>query len=199
MTRWLALCVVLLEGCVGSHPADRPVVTDCDTAFATGQHGDPCAFAGECARALDGGARRNAAVCDGGSLLLVRIDEVREEGPGPCLGERFEEADADLSFEALGPGCVEVTFCNERVGGGAARRIAEVCQIGAASAASPGAPIADCLLAVTSGTDGDPCAGSFTCIADREIGGGDVLPILGFCEAGILRLAPSQALIHGVP
>lgn len=199
MTRWFLGVAALLAGCVGSHPLDRPVVGDCDTAFETGQEGDPCSFAGECATATDLGATRVGAVCANGLLLITRIEERTGSGAAPCPGERHEESDADVSFSPTGLGCIEVTFCNEIIGGATTLRIAEVCQVGARTNPPVGSPHTDCVSAVRTGSDGDACTGSFACFQNREIRGSDVLPILGWCESGLLRLAPTQTLIHGVP
>jgi len=154
---------------------------------------------GECGTAVAGGETRRGAVCDGGSLLLARIEERFEDGMGPCAGSRDALSDAFVAFDARTQACVEVTFCNEVLGGGAALRVAEVCQIGAASGVGPGTLVTDCEMAVNEGTDGGPCSGTFGCFADRTIAPGDVLPVLAWCDAGLLRLAPSQTLIFGEP
>ena len=199
MTRWLTGVAVLVVGCVGSHPLERPLVVDCDTAFESGQQGDPCDFVGECAMAMDLGATRRAALCANASLLIARVEEREESGAAPCPGERHDESDADVSFVVSGVGCVEVTFCNELLGGATALRIAELCQIGARPGPAAGSPHESCTSAVREGTDGDACVGDFACIQVREISPGSVLPVVGWCDAGSLRLAPSQTLIHGVP
>lgn len=195
----IAAFAVLLAGCVGSHPSDRPLVTDCTTALSSGQHGDPCELVGECGTSSDDGTSRRAALCDSGVLLLSRIEERSEDGVGPCAGVESVEADAFVSFLASGEACVEVTFCNDVLGGGAARRIAQVCQVGASSPTLAGPPLDACIRALETGTDGDPCMGGFACIGDRAIAMGDILPVLAWCDGAILRLAPSQTLIHGGP
>lgn len=139
--RWLVGAAVLLGGCGTTHPLDRPVVVNCETAFLSGQQGDPCTFAGECAISMDLGARRGAALCSNGLLRIVRIEEREESGAAPCLGERHEESDADVSFSPSGIGCIEVTFCNEIPGGATALRIAQVCQVGPRTEPPVGTPL----------------------------------------------------------
>ena len=199
MVRLHIPALFILLGCAGSHPSDRPQVSDCATAFATGQHGDPCLFEGECGTAEAGGASRRGAVCDGGSLLLARIEERSEDAVAPCPGTRDPTIDAFVSFAPTREACVEVTFCNELLGGGAALRIAEVCQIGAAPASAPGDPFTECADAVRRGVDADACSGSFACIEDRAIAPGDILPVVAWCDSGTLRLSPSQTLVLGAP
>ncbi len=197
--RYVSFLTLVLLGCAGSHPSERPQVSDCPTAFATGQHGDPCQFEGECGTSEAGGATRRGAVCDGGSLLLARIEERFEDAVAPCPGSRDRTIDAFVSFTPTRNACVEVTFCHEIFGGGAALRIAELCQIGAASPAPRGDPFTGCGEAAQRGVDGDPCTGPFGCFEDRVIAPGDVLPIVVWCDSGTLRLAPSQTLILGAP
>ena len=187
-----------MVGCSGSHPLDRPVIGDCSAAFEIGQQNDPCSFAGECAT-TDGSTRRGA-VCANGLLLTGGISERIEAGSGACPGEWHGESDANVSFVATSTGCVEVTFCNELPGSGETTlRIARLCQTNPTTVPPEGAPHTDCVEAVRAGADGDACAGELGCIANREITTERVLPIVGWCDAGVLRLAPSQTLIHGVP
>jgi len=194
-----ALLALLIVGCSDSHDGERPFVDSCGVAIEQGRLGDDCALSGECGQRDRTGDRRDAALCDSGALIAADIRERTSSGSGPCPGEWHDESDAFVSFATVGEGCVEVTFCNEVVGGGTALRIAEVCQVGPAMAADPESPQGDCVRAAAEGTDGDACAGDFACIADREIAPGDFLPVIAWCDAGILRLAPSQTVIHGVP
>lgn len=197
--RHLFVFALLLAGCSDSHDGDRPFVDSCSVAFAEGRLGDACAFVGECGQRDRSGDRRDAALCDSGALLAADINERMETGVVPCPGDWHEESDAFVSFTTSGEACLDVTFCNEVVGGGTALRVAQVCQVGPAMSANPDSPQGDCPRAAADGDDADACAGSFACIADREIAPGGFLPVIAWCDAGVLRLAPSQTVIHGVP
>jgi len=197
--RRLVLLALLLTGCSDSHDGDRPFVDSCDVAIAEGRVGDTCALVGECGQRDRTGDRRDAALCDSGALLAVDISERIETGVVPCPGEWHEESDAFVSFAPAGEACLDVSFCNEVVGGGTSLRVAQVCQVGPAMAANAASPQGDCGRAAADGADGDACAGAFACIADREIAPGDFLPVIAWCDGGILRLVPSQTVIHGVP
>lgn len=191
-----ALALVLVGGCAGSHLQDRPLVRDCETALDSGQHGDPCEFIGECGR---GDRARHGAVCDNGVMLRVSIDETITTGPLPCAGALSTEVGAWLVFEPVGA-CLDVTMCTDE-GATAGIRTARMCQVGAAAISPTGTPATDCVAAVIGGDDGDACSGSFACVADRIIRtdatSSDQLPVIGWCDAGILRLAPSQTLFRG--
>ncbi|MCB9594051.1 MAG: hypothetical protein H6719_15060 [Sandaracinaceae bacterium] len=191
--------LVLMVGCAGSHPSDRPLIGDCEAAFVDARQGDPCALTGECGAASRDGATRDAAVCDSGALLRSRIEERVEGSVGPCPGTLDEESDTFLSLTPAELGCVDATFCTELLGGGVSLRRAHVCELGPVEAARDGVTHGDCATAVAEGDDGDACAGAFACIADRELAPGEFLPILGWCDGGVLRLAATQTLIHGGP
>lgn len=188
---------LLLVGCSTSVPLERPVVLECDAAFDGARQGDACELEGECGAATEDGSLRHGAVCDSGTLLLSRIEETREDAVGPCPGEWHEESDAFVELAPAELGCIDVSFCNEILGGGASIRRAHVCQVSPALEANPGTTHGDCAMAVRDGADGDVCAGPFACLANRELDPGRYLPIVGWCDGGLLRLAASQTLIHG--
>ena len=173
------------------------MVRDCATALDSGQHGDPCEFVGECGL---GDSSRRGAVCDNGVMLRVSIDETVTTGPLPCAGTFSAEAGAWLVLEPAGVGCLAVTMCTDE-GATAGIRTAQMCQSGAVAIDPSGIPATDCVAAVMGGDDGDACSGAFACVADRIIRthatGSDQLPVVGWCDAGVLRLAPSQTLFRG--
>lgn len=189
--------LILLGGCFGeSHTTDRPAVTDCTTATSMGQQRDPCTLADECG-AVEGD-RLRSAVCDNGMLLTARI-ETNEAVVGStesCAGELVDGARVELS--PSGSGCVDAVVCTEGAGGNEVRDMT-LCQVGFTEIAGEGEPWTECAVAVREGVDGDPCSGGFACIADKTIGPAGVLPIVGWCDDGLLRLAPSQTLLLGPP
>ena len=197
-----AAAILVFGGCLGdSHTTDRPTVTDCTTATRMGQQRDPCELSEECG-AVDGD-RLRSAVCDNGVLLTASIEttnEVEDPRTGCGLTGRMPVPGADegtwIALVPLGSGCIEAVVCRE---GESTVRAMSLCQVGFTEMGNAGEPWTDCVTAVQGGVDGDPCSGTFACIADKSIGPAGVLPIIGWCDAGLLRLAPSQTLLLGPP
>lgn len=187
----------MLVGCTGeSHTMDRPTVTDCSTATSSGLQGDPCVLDVECG--IDRGDALRSAVCDNGTLLTAVITEEPGTGDGPCEGTVVESAGVTVTYLPAERGCLDVQICLDD-GGAVTRRDAHICQNGLAPGADFGTPWEDCIEAVRRGADGDMCFGTFACIVDRSIGAAGLIPILGWCDAGVLRLTPSQTLLLGPP
>ncbi len=196
MRRPLLGLLALATACTGaSHTTDRPTVTDCDVALEGGLHRDPCAFDVECGR-VQGGSSLRSAVCDDGVLLTAVIEQTERAAVAACAGAPVEAAGVTVAFEPAGLGCVDVEVCDDAAG---TVRDARVCQVGAVAGAGDGSPWAECELAVRMGADGDACAGSFACIVERSIGVPGIIPVLGWCDGGVLRLSPSQTLLFGPP
>ncbi|HJL19566.1 MAG TPA: hypothetical protein RMH99_28140 [Sandaracinaceae bacterium LLY-WYZ-13_1] len=197
-----ALLAPVLSGCFEGHgpsgPTDmRPRWSDCDRALESADHMDECTFDGECGRNDGGPEVRRAALCANERLLLVEMVESSLPGAEDCSGTFSEEADAFLSLAPAEVGCLDVTLCSDDAG---VRRVA-LCQDGALLEPSEGvAAWTACEDAVADGTDGDPCNFGGACMRSRVIrgSGADVgtLPVFGWCDAGILRLGPTQTALH---
>ncbi|MGE0785745.1 MAG: hypothetical protein AB7S26_08655 [Sandaracinaceae bacterium] len=178
--------------CTNAHTSDRPTVMDCQTAVTNGLQRDPCTFEDECG--IADGATWRSAVCDNGSLLTATI-ETQSSTATACEGTLVSSAGVQVAFTPSERGCVDVTVCNATT---SELVTAHLCQVGYGASVA-GASWSDCAMAAASGDDGDACEGSFACVADRAIGGGSIIEVVAFCDAGILRLAPSQTLLYGPP
>lgn len=212
-TRSLTLLFALLAAASGCAPEshallssmEAPVFTDCD-ALDDGIHMDRCDFAWgtgcTLVNAEDTAAYQvgHSAECADGDLLVT--DSVVEAAPVATTDcdEPFEGA-GGLRFDVAPTthGCADVTFCGPgRPTDGLVRWTAQVCQSppGPARTREEGA-WTTCDGLIAEARDGEPCAGALVCAGDREVVGFDPLPLIAWCDAGVLRIA--SRVIPSVP
>lgn len=210
MSSWIhasAVAALLLSACGPPSrelgPDGRPSWTDCSSAMAEGEHMDHCSFDGECGFADPGAVTRRANVCANGRVLQVGMEETHADEPGPCPGLFEAEADANLALTVAETGCLDVLLCHDLISGNTAVRRLHVCQDAPIGLAGEGSPWVDCAMAAVDATDGDPCLGEWACMGPRTVFADAVsetwLPIFAWCDAGIVRLAPTQTALAAPP